>query len=143
MGVEPYLVAASLRATMAQRLVRRLCDCAREVADVPLAAARWDALRQRQPGACAHIGTLRWREPVGCSACQGTGFRGRLGIYELVPLGADLQHAVAAAAPLSELLRHADAAGRRSLLDDGLLKVAQGLTTLPEVMRASGGAAET
>ena len=77
---------------------------------------------------------------VGCAACQGTGFRGRLGIYELVTLSGEMQHAIAGAAPAGELLSLADKAGRRGLVDDGLLKAAHGLTTLEEVLRASGGA---
>ena len=142
MGIEPYLVAAALRATMAQRLVRRLCpQCAEPAADSSLPSARWQALAQRLPQACAGIAPA-WYHPRGCTACQGTGFRGRLGIYELVPVSADMQHAVAAAAPAAELVRLADAAGRRSLADDGLLKAAQGLTTLEEVLRASGGAGQ-
>jgi len=140
MGVEPYLVAAALRATMAQRLVRRLCpQCAVPEPDSAVPAARWQALAARLPQVCAGI-TPRWMRPHGCPACQGTGFRGRLGIYELVPVSAEMQHAVAAAAPAAEVLRLADAAGRRSLVDDGLLKAAQGVTTLEEVLRASGGA---
>ncbi len=140
MGVEPYLVAAALRATMAQRLVRRLCpQCAVPEPDNAVPAARWQALVARLPQACAGI-TPRWMRPTGCPACQGTGFRGRLGIYELVPVSADMQHAVAAAAPAAEVLRLADAAGRRGLVDDGLIKAAMGLTTLEEVLRASGGA---
>ena len=140
MGVEPYLVAAALRATMAQRLVRRLCPhCAVPEPDSAVPAARWQALAERLPAVCAGINP-RWMRPQGCSACQGTGFRGRLGIYELVPVGAEIQHAVAAAAPAAEVLRLADTAGRRGLVDDGLIKAAQGLTTLEEVLRASGGA---
>jgi type II secretory ATPase GspE/PulE/Tfp pilus assembly ATPase PilB-like protein len=61
-----------------------------------------------------------------------------MGVYELVPIGAEMQHAIAAAAPAAEVVRLADAAGRRSLADDGLLKVAQGLTTIEEVLLASG-----
>ena len=140
MGVEPYLVAAALRATMAQRLVRRLCTpCAVPEPDPAVPAARWGALAERLPQVCVFI-TPRWMRPQGCPICQGTGFRGRLGIYELVPVSSEMQHAVAAAAPAAEVLRLADAAGRRSLVDDGLIKAAQGLTTLEEVLRASGGA---
>ncbi len=142
MGIEPYLVAAALRATMAQRLVRRLCpQCAEPAADSSVPAARWQALAQRLPQACAGIAPA-WYQARGCSACQGTGFRGRLGIYELVPVSADMQHAVAAAAPAAELVRLADAAGRRSLVDDGLIKAARRLTTLEEVLRASGAAGQ-
>jgi general secretion pathway protein E len=140
MGIEPYLVAAALRATMAQRLVRRLCpECSTPLLDDALPAARWDGLAARLPQAVADLGTPRWRQARGCAFCQGAGFRGRLGIYEMVTLTPEMQHAVAAEAPAAELLRLADAAGRRGLLDDGLLKAAQGLTTLEEVLRASGG----
>ena len=140
MGIEPYLVAAALRATMAQRLVRRLCShCAEPDADAAVPQARLQALAARLPELCAGLSPT-WRRPRGCVQCQGTGFRGRLGIYELVPLGAEMQHAVAAAAPAAELQRLADAAGRRSLVEDGLLKAAQGMTTFEEILRASGGA---
>jgi general secretion pathway protein E len=146
MGIEPYLVAAALRATMAQRLVRRLCpQCSQPLVDDALPAARWQALGQRflgqlSPQAVAATGRAQWRRAQGCTHCQGAGFRGRLGIYELVTLSPEMQHAIAAAAPAADLLRLADAAGRRSLQDDGLIKAAQGLTTLEEVLRASGGA---
>jgi general secretion pathway protein E len=129
MGIEPYLVAASVQAVMAQRLVRRLCpDCAlpdEPPADLP-------------DGVDAAAG--RWRRPVGCTACQGTGYRGRLGIYELVGVGPALQHAVAQGAELRALEALADAAGRRSLRADGLLKAARGLTSAAEVGRVAGGA---
>lgn len=138
MGVEPYLVAAALRATMAQRLVRRLCpQCAAPDAEPAVAAERWKALATRLPDVCGST-MPGWQRPVGCAACQGMGFRGRLGIYELVPVAPDMQHAIAAEAPVADVLGLADAAGRRSLVDDGLLKAAQGLTTLDEVLRASG-----
>ena len=141
MGIEPYMVAAALRATLAQRLVRRLCaQCAAASAAGEALAARWAQLLARRPQACGAVGPPRWRVARGCEHCGGTGFRGRIGIYELVPMSEAMQHAVAGLAPRSQLLDLADAAGRRSLADDGLLKAAQGLTTLEEVLRASGGA---
>ena len=136
MGVEPYLVAASLRAVMAQRLVRRLCErCGTELADVaPRLQARW---RELNGGPHA---TARWRKAVGCEACQGTGFRGRVGIYELIGVAEGLQHAIAGARPMDELRSLASSAGWRSLRDDGTLKAGQGLTTFEEVLRATSGA---
>ncbi len=140
MGVEPYLVAAALRATMAQRLVRRLCaHCTQAQPAEPALLQRWQRLAQRMPAVAAAAGTPRWQAAVGCAHCAGTGFRGRRGIYELVALDAEMQHAVASAAPASELQRLADAAGRRSLSDDGLLQVAMGETTLAEVLRSASG----
>jgi general secretion pathway protein E len=140
MGIEPYLVAAALKAVMAQRLVRRLCpECTQPAAEPAMLGARWQRLLERSPALAAQAPAPRWRSPVGCAVCQGSGFRGRIGIYELVELSAAMQHAIAAGAPLAEVQREADAAGRRSLLDDGLVKAAQGATTLEEVLRASGG----
>jgi general secretion pathway protein E len=128
MGVEPFLVAASLRAVMAQRLVRRLCDaCARAAPE-----SEWPPSAPNAGGM-----TLRLRAPVGCAACQETGFRGRLGIYELVPLSTEMQHLVANEAPVAELRSLADTQGRRSLAGDGVIKVARGLTTWGEVLAAS------
>jgi general secretion pathway protein E len=131
MGIEPYLVAAAVQAVMAQRLVRRLCPrCAVPAEEPPGAAAelaRWPA---QAPGA--------WRAAIGCDHCQRTGYRGRLGIYELVDVDAGLRHAVAAVAPLNELERLADGAGRRSLRQDGLLKARRGQTTAAEVARVAG-----
>ena len=139
MGVEPYLVAASLRAVMAQRLVRCLCEqCA--VPGEPAAASQ-AALAQAQarwrPGEAA-----RYRQPTGCPACQHTGYRGRRGMYELVPLSAELQDMVVRGAPLQALRDRADEQGRRSLAEDGLLKVLAGETTVDEVVRAAGLTAE-
>jgi len=132
MGIEPYLVAAALRGVIAQRLVRTLCPQCAEPDPQPDAAlvARWRAL---QP-----TGEARWQRAVGCPACAQTGFRGRRGIYELVEFDAAAQHAIAQGATLAELTAMADAAGRRSLAQDGLLKAAAGLTTWSEVLRAAG-----
>jgi general secretion pathway protein E len=134
MGIEPYLVAAAVQAVMAQRLVRRLCpDCARPDEAPPGAEAdiaRW-----------AGGGAPRWQSPVGCARCQQTGYRGRLGIYELVTVDAALRHAASAVAPLAELERLADAAGRRSLRRDGLLKARRGQTSAAEVARVAGAEA--
>lgn len=133
MGIEPYLVAAAVQAVMAQRLVRRLCPKCATVGEAPpgVAAelARWP---ETEPA--------RWRAAVGCEHCQRTGYRGRFGIYELVDVDAPLRHAVATMAPQGELQRLADAAGRRSLRTDGLLKARRGDTTLAEVVRVAGSA---
>jgi general secretion pathway protein E len=128
MGVQPFLVAASLRAVMAQRLVRRLCDaCA-----TPVPSTDWPKGVQLPTGV-----TVRLRGNTGCPECQGTGFRGRVGIYELVQLGHEMQHLIAGGAPISALVAQANVGGRRSLVDDGAMKVAGGHTTWAEVLAAS------
>jgi general secretion pathway protein E len=140
MGVEPFLVGASLRAVMAQRLVRRLCDVCAEatdespaLSDADLDAAVADARAENPEQALPF-----WRRPVGCPACQDTGFRGRVGIYEMLDVGTDMQHAIAREAGLPELVAMARQGGYRSLAQEGALKVVQGVTTLDEVLRATG-----
>ena len=133
MGIEPYLVAAAVQAVMAQRLVRRLCPHCAAPAEAPPGAAelaRWPAAEPP-----------RWAGSVGCEQCQRTGYRGRIGIYELVDVDPSLRHAVAITAGQAELERLADSAGRRSLRLDGLLKARRGHTSLAEVARVAGSAA--
>lgn len=141
MGVEPFLVGASLRAVMAQRLVRRLCDaCAVPTTESPalgeaeLAAALADARAEEE----GNEALPRWRHAVGCPSCQGTGFKGRVGIYEMMDVGSEMQHAIAREVGLPELVTLARRGGYRSLAQEGALKVMQGVTTLEEVLRATG-----
>jgi len=145
MGVEPFLVAAALRAVLAQRLVRRLCDaCAQPATAAPAALASQAlelALRDAAREGMALDALPRWRKPMGCPACERTGFRGRVGIYEMLDLGPELQHAVAQREPMDKILLLAAEQGRRSLAQEGVLKVASGITTLDEVLRATGGSA--
>ena len=129
MGVEPYLVAASVQAVMAQRLVRRLCpDCGQAAA----APVGWESLSG------ADGSPPLWRSPTGCVQCQHTGYRGRLGIHELVQVDATLRQALVQQAPLAQLQAIANAAGRSSLLQDGMDKAAHGHTSAAEVLRIAG-----
>ena len=130
MGVERFLVASPTNGVQAQRLVRRVCSHCAEPIDEPTVAAE-----------LAHAATAQrfdsaWVRAVGCDACQNTGYRGRMGIYELVSITTDLQDMIVSGAPLVELKRFAhDEQGHRTLLQDGLLKASQGRTTVEEVLR--------
>jgi general secretion pathway protein E len=140
MGIEPYLVAAALKATMAQRLVRRLCpECAQPEAPSPALQGRWQALAARLPAGPLRDGSARWSRAVGCPACQGTGYRGRVGVYELAPISPEMQQLIVNQGDAAALRRLADAAGRRSLVEDGLIKARQGATTYDEVLRGASG----
>lgn len=136
MGLEPFLVASSVRAVGAQRLVRKLCDCAHE-APLPAAYAPLAATLQAEHGALL-AGAPRWRVPVGCPRCRGTGYKGRLGIYELITVTEALQQAIMQRAPASDMARLARAQGSRSLREDGLLKAWRGDTSIEEVLRVAG-----
>ena len=135
MGVEPFLVATPVKGLQAQRLVRRLCPhCARPAAHVLPAiaeeAARW-------AGKVLGDAPARWHEAVGCERCQQTGYRGRVGIYELIAVDEDIQQAVVAGAGHAELKAMARSRGARFLREDGLLKAWQGLTSVDEVLRVT------
>ncbi|TKS52815.1 type II secretion system protein [Luteimonas yindakuii] len=134
MGVEPFLVASSVRAVQAQRLVRRLCPACSAVDNPPLASVEQSIAPWVEDKSAAN-----WRRAVGCSACQGTGYRGRLGIYELVDVTPAMQELVMQQATTERMREQADSEGARTLRVDGLLKARQGLTTVEEVARVTGG----
>ena len=134
MGVEPFLVATPIRAVQAQRLVRRLCECARP-SQVPEALHREAEAFARAvlPGQLA-----QWHEAVGCPKCLGTGYKGRLGIYEMIPVSEQMQHLIVSGASVNEMKALARSEGHRFLRDDGLLKAWRGQTTVEEVLRLTG-----
>ncbi len=135
MGVEPFLVAAPTRGVMAQRLVRRICPhCAQPAEPVSDLAERARAVL---PPELVDT-TPQWLEPgPGCHQCKGFGYRGRLGIYEMVPVSTEMQHQIVARASDGELWNTAASEGARSLRDDGLIKAWQGLTSVEEVLRVT------
>ena len=134
-GIEPYLTAATIQGVQAQRLVRKLCEhCAEDVPapDFLTQEARLSALLNTQ-------GHAAWKKPVGCKHCHGRGYRGRIGIYELVPVTADIRSLVAARADVGAIREAARAAGFRSLFEDGMLKAALGHTSVEDVLRVCAG----
>ena len=138
MGLEPFLVATSVRAVQAQRLVRKLCEVCAAPADAPEVFN--DLVDARSLARMQAFGQARFREPVGCPRCQGTGYRGRVGIYELVGVTPALQQLImaqATAESMREQLRDS-AEGLRTLRDDGLFKAWQGVTSVDEVLRVTG-----
>ncbi len=129
MGVEPFLIASSLNAVLAQRLVRRLCPHCR----VPAPASA--EIRAGLGGlVAANDGFFA---AVGCDACGGSGYRGRVALLELLVMDETLARLVLARAEAREIERAAVAAGMRSLLRDGIAKAGAGLTTLEEVLRVA------
>ncbi|HOW69967.1 MAG TPA: ATPase, T2SS/T4P/T4SS family [Phycisphaerae bacterium] len=127
MGLEPYLVASSLEVVVAQRLVRVICgQCKQTVSPEEAAQARM------QFGTLVP-GTLY--KGAGCRRCQGTGFRGRQGIFEMMAISDDIRSLILQRAPSHELRKIATHQGMRSLRDDGWRIVAEGRTTIDEVLR--------
>lgn len=127
LGVADYLAAATLEGVLAQRLVRRVCAACR-TSYVPAA----DAVASIADGPVARETFVRG---AGCAICRGTGFRGRVGIFELFTITDDVRDAIASRASRARLLALATGAGVVSLKADGWSKVGQGITTVEEVAR--------
>ncbi len=129
MGVERYLLPSALSAVIGQRLVRRICEACREpVADPEAELRRYDVLSFVSP-------PLRLWRGAGCDDCRQTGYRGRQAIYEVMIVDESFHGAIVDEAPMAELERIARAGGMRSMLEDGLAKALEGLTTVEEVLR--------
>jgi len=131
MGVEPFLVASTVECVMAQRLVRRLCSCKREVKP-----SRSD-LPDDFPFEQLSNGSVY--EPVGCRECRDVGYRGRLGIYELLVTTNELRQMAHDRVSTWEIKKAAMEGGMKTLRDDGWLKVLDGRTSVEEVLRITKG----
>jgi|GEM_PF-312527 len=130
-GIEPFLISASLTGVVAQRLVRRVCThCAREIEydEEKLASVR--------PFLPQDI-EYHFMEGEGCSLCHHTGYRGRAGIYEIMMVTPTLREAVVRGKDTEQLRELARNEGMKPLIESGMLKAAQGITTIEEVLRAA------
>jgi len=131
MGVEQFLIASSLAGALAQRLVRLLCpDCKRRATPLPEEEAE---IRR----AVGEGTAIELYESAGCGHCRYTGYRGRTGIFELLTVTARLRPLIIRRASAEELLTAARADGMRTMRENGLRKVAEGVTTLEEVVRST------
>ncbi|MFQ3610294.1 MAG: ATPase, T2SS/T4P/T4SS family [Fimbriimonadales bacterium] len=130
MGVEPYLISATVTGVMAQRLARRVCQKCKEPREIPASDLRAFGFQVENPDQVITI----W-EGVGCEACRGRGYSGRVGIYELMVVNAEIAELIVRRAPLSDIKEAAKANGMKELREDGLVKVLEGLTTPDEVRR--------
>ncbi len=134
MGIKPFLVASSIQAIMAQRLVRLICEECKE--DDPDPDRRLLKLLRFTDEELRGRTLKRGR---GCKRCNGTGCRGRLGIFEMMSLTNEIRELAFNRASTSQIRKAARAAGMRSLLDDGKLKILRGITTLEEVAKHAQG----
>jgi len=129
MGIEPYLVASSLEMVLAQRLVRIICPHCRE-AFVP---DDLDALRTKFGDPTLEV----LHRGVGCRQCQGSGYLGRTGIFEVMTVSEAIRAMILERASASQIRRQAAAEGMMSLREDGWRLVKSGKTTLAEVLRVT------
>jgi type IV pilus assembly protein PilB len=132
-GVQPFLVASSIRAIMAQRLVRRLCSNCRRAGELSETELR--ALRI-EPGQLAESQVM---QPVGCDQCRHTGYKGRMGIFEIFIIDDEVRHMINQRSSTTVLRQRARELGMRTLREDGVRKVLAGLTSAEEVISITIG----
>ena len=134
MGVKPFLVASAMRAALAQRLVRAICTKCKEEYTIT-------DRDKKMLGPLAKLAPDKMYMGKGCSACNG-GYKGRKGIFEIFEVDDTIQRLIFDHAPTSVLRERAREMGMRTLREDGMLKVAAGMTSLKEVLQATMGDAD-
>lgn len=128
LGVEPFLISSSMRAVMAQRLVRRLCtECCRpgQLSEMEKAVVESSGLA---------LDAAQWKRPVGCGACRGTGYKGRIGIFELMEITPEMGSLIYSAGSLAAMRTQARDQGMLTMRQDGLRKAALGITSVEEAL---------
>lgn len=128
-GIDAYLIAASLNAVLAQRLVRKICPKCKQNYCVP------ENMRKYMEK--AGVGPEQLFHGAGCDACRGSGYVGRIGIYELLVIDETFRDMINKDPSVSNMRRIFHESGKPSLFDDGIKKVKQGLTTIEEVLRVT------
>jgi len=131
MGVEPFLVASSVNLILAQRLARVICSNCRAPAEMPPQALLDIGVSP------ADVGSFTCFQGTGCPQCSGSGYRGRIALYEVMPLSEELREQVLNGASASEIKRLAISLGMRTLRQSAISKVKEGLTTIAEVVRVT------
>ena len=134
-GVKPFLVASALRAAMAQRLVRAICEKCKE-------SYTPTEREMKMLGSMSKTVPERMYHGVGCDKCGRSGYKGRKGIFEIFKVDDTIQRLIFDHAPATLLRQRAREMGMRTLREDGMLKVASGMTSLQEVLRVTMGDAD-
>lgn len=128
MGVAPFNIASSVILITAQRLARRLCSCKKPI-DIPMEALMQAGFTESDLG-----GDWQAYGPAGCERCKGTGYKGRVGIYQVMPITDEIQRIIMTGGNSIDIAAQAQIEGVSDLRQSGLLKVKQGMTSLTEVL---------
>ena len=131
MGIEPFLIASGIHCVVGQRLARRLCDECKTPVTVSA-----EELRRSGFDTDTDIDAF---EPEGCTRCHGSGFKGRIGIYEVMVMNDEIRALILKRSSSTDIAAAANESGMRGMREDGLEKVRHGVTSVPELLRALGG----
>lgn len=139
MEVEPFLVSSSVVGVLAQRLVRTICSECKEKYTPTEEALRDIGLegREKRVESRGEKAKIKFYRGKGCPKCMNTGYKGRVGIFELFIVDDKIRNLIVAKAPLEEIKRQVKASGMISLKEDGIQKIKEGLTTVEEVLRVT------
>ena len=130
MGIEPFLVSSSLIGVLAQRLVRVLCPKCKEAYELPP-----ESLERLQIPVGTISGPITAYKPVGCPACNNQGYKGRIGVFELLVVTDEIRKLILDRAPAREIAEVARKQGMVTMLEDAVSKVLQGITSMHEALR--------
>ena len=133
MGIEPFLVSASVLLILAQRLCRRVCQKCKVEEDIPESALLDIGFSKDE------INTFKCYKGTGCQACSGTGYKGRLALYEVMPVKEEIKEMILRGASTSEIKKTAVSLGMKTLRMSGLTKIKEGLTSVEEILRVTFG----
>ncbi|MHB8882135.1 MAG: type IV-A pilus assembly ATPase PilB [Thermodesulfovibrionales bacterium] len=133
MGIEPFLVSSSVVLILAQRLARRICQKCREEEKFPMSALTRVGFTEEEAK------TVTCSKGKGCPACNGTGYKGRVALYEVMLIKDELKELILEGASTSEIKKAAIRLGMKTLRMSGLTKIAEGVTTIEEVLRVTFG----
>jgi type IV pilus assembly protein PilB len=133
MGIEPFLVASAIDCVVAQRLARKLCQHCNERQIITADELRNNGIRSQFD--------MEAYGARGCARCGQSGYKGRVGLYEVMTVSEEIRKLALARASGPEIAEVAVRQGMRTLRDDGIEKVRQGLTSIAEVIRVAGTAA--
>jgi type IV pilus assembly protein PilB len=133
MGIEPFNVASAVNLIVAQRLVRRICSQCK--AEHEYSAEELEALDMT----AAQLKEMRFFRGAGCDTCNGTGYKGRAGLYEVMALSPELRRMILRGASTAEMTEQAVKEGMLTLRMDGIVKIKKGVTTLEEVVKETAG----
>ena len=131
MGIEPFLISASVVLILAQRLARKICGECKEIEDVPESTLRDIGFSEEE------VATVKCYKGTGCTACGGTGYKGRIALYEVMTVKDEMKEFILKGASTMELKKEAVRLGMQTLRMAGLVKIKDGVTTLDEVLRVT------
>lgn len=133
MGIEPFLISASVILIAAQRLTRKICTECKEEEKIPIPALISLGFSEEEAK------TIKSYKGKGCPACNGSGYKGRLALYEIMPISTEIKEMILEGASADELKKTAVRLGMKTLRMSGLTKVKEGIISIEEVVRVTFG----